>query len=119
MQLAELSKCLTPRALDAQLRTSPKDLDGMYERSLSRSAHPNDLRQLLVWLAFSLRPLHIEELAEVSAIDISSKDLPAYDPDLRYFVPTDVLDLCHDFVVLIPASECRLSVPGFMLILMQ
>ena len=81
----------------------------MYERSLSRSANPKELKQLLVWLAFSIRPLRVEELAEVIAIDFLSKDMPTYDPDLRYFVPTDVLDLCAGFVTLIPDGEGELS----------
>ncbi|KAF7973994.1 hypothetical protein HWV62_13605 [Athelia sp. TMB] len=104
LQIAELSKCLTRRAVDEQLRSLPKDLDGMYERSLSRSANQHELKQLLIWLAFSVRHLLVEELAEVIAIDFSLKDTPAYDPDLRYFSPTDVLDLCAGFVTCVPIS---------------
>ncbi|KAF7986998.1 hypothetical protein HWV62_79 [Athelia sp. TMB] len=104
-QIAELFKCLAPRAVDAQLRSLPKDLDGMYERSLSRSANPHELKQLLIWLAFSMRPLQLQELAEVTAIDLSSPDTPAYDPDLRYFSPIHVLDICAGFVTFIPAGE--------------
>ncbi|KAF7973986.1 hypothetical protein HWV62_13589 [Athelia sp. TMB] len=103
-QIAELIKCLTPRDVDAQLRSLPKDLDGMYERTLTRSANPEQLKQLLIWLAFSVRHLLVEELAEVIAIDFSRKDTPAYDPDLRYFSPTDVLDLCAGFVTCVPIS---------------
>ena len=104
MQIEELSKCCSPHAVDAQLQALPKDLDGMYERSLSRSTNPDDLKQLLVWLAFSIRPLAIEELAEVITIDFSSSSTPTYNSDLRYFAPTDVLNLCSGFVTFIPTS---------------
>ncbi|KAF7974001.1 hypothetical protein HWV62_13619 [Athelia sp. TMB] len=104
-QIAELLKCRTPRAVDAQLRSLPKDLDGMYERSLSRSANPRELKHLLVWLAFSMRPLQVEEFAEVVTIDFLSQDIPTYDPNLRYFISTDVLDLCAGFVTFIPNDK--------------
>ncbi|KAF7974281.1 hypothetical protein HWV62_13084 [Athelia sp. TMB] len=104
LQIAELFKCLTPRAVDAQLRSLPKDLDGMYEQTLTRSANAEQLKLLLIWLAFSVRHLLIEELAEVIAIDFSLKDAPAYDPDLRYFSPTDVLDFCAGFVTCVPIN---------------
>ena len=81
----------------------------MYERTLCNSANPDELRQLLIWLAFSVRHLLVEELAEVIAIDFSSNDIPAYDSDLRYFSPTDVLDSCASFVTLVPIGEGGLS----------
>ncbi|KAF7974283.1 hypothetical protein HWV62_13088 [Athelia sp. TMB] len=109
LQIAELSKCLTRRAVNEQLRSLPKDLDEMYERSLSRSANRHELKQLLIWLAFSVRHLRLEELADVTAIDFSSNDTPTYDPDLLYFSPMHVLDLCAGFVTLIPIGELRWS----------
>lgn len=81
----------------------------MYERTLCHSANPNELKQLLTWLAFSVRHLLIEELAEIIVIDFSSKDAPAYNPDLQYFSPTDVLDLCAGFVTFIPAAKGELN----------
>ncbi|KAF7973989.1 hypothetical protein HWV62_13595 [Athelia sp. TMB] len=105
LQIAELSKCPTRRAVNEQLRSLPKDLDEMYERSLSRSANRHELKQLLIWLAFSVRHLRLEELADVTAIDFSSNDTPTYDPDLLYFSPMHVLDLCAGFVTLIPIGE--------------
>ncbi|KAF7976141.1 hypothetical protein HWV62_7443 [Athelia sp. TMB] len=102
LQIAELSRCRSPRAVEAQLRSLPKDLDGMYERSLSQSANPRDLKQFLVWLAFSSRPLSVEELADVIAIEFFPDGTSSYNPDLRYFASTDVLDLCCGFVTFSP-----------------
>ncbi|KAF7976145.1 hypothetical protein HWV62_7451 [Athelia sp. TMB] len=105
LQIAELSKCLSPRAVEAQLRALPKDLDGMYERSLSQSANPRDLKQLLVWLAFSARPLSVEELADVIPVEFFPDGPSLYNPDLRYFDSTDVLDLCSGFVTFVPIVD--------------
>ncbi|KAF7985911.1 hypothetical protein HWV62_43816 [Athelia sp. TMB] len=87
-----------PRTVEAQLRSLPKDLEGIYEKILARSKNPHELRQFLLWLAFSNRPLEVEELADVIAID-SSADLPSYAEDLRYFCPTNTLVVCSGFVV--------------------
>ncbi|KAF7979993.1 hypothetical protein HWV62_40082 [Athelia sp. TMB] len=97
LQIAELSECHSPRTVEAQLRSLPKDLEGIYEKILARSKNPHELRQFLLWLAFSNCPLEVEELADVIAID-SSADLPTYAEDLRYFCPTNTLVVCSGFV---------------------
>lgn len=83
--------------MEEQLRDLPKDLEGMYKKSLSNSPDRQNLKQLLVWLAFSARPLESEELADVVTVDFSSNSLPLYDPDLRYFEPADMLITCSSF----------------------
>ncbi|KZP03973.1 hypothetical protein FIBSPDRAFT_657023, partial [Athelia psychrophila] len=98
LQISELFTCRTRKAVDDQLRDLPKDLEGMYEKSLLKSPHPQDLKRFLMWLAFSSRPLESEELTDVVSVDLSSNDLPSYDPDLRYFGPPDMLITCSSFV---------------------
>ena len=96
--------------MDAQLRTLPKDLSGMYERSLSCSTNPRDLKQILVWLAFSSRPLTLQELAEVVTIDFStSNDMPTYNSDLLFFSTTDILAFCTGFVTFLPSGKGKVS----------
>lgn len=80
------------------MRSLPKGLDGIYEKILSSSTSKNDLKQFLLWLAFSKRPLEAEELADVVTVDFSSEDLPTYEEDLRYFGPTSMLIVCSGFV---------------------
>ncbi|KZP12272.1 hypothetical protein FIBSPDRAFT_836445 [Athelia psychrophila] len=109
-QISELSKCRTRRAVDDQLRNLPKDLEGMYERALLNSPHHQDLKQCLMWLAFSSYPLRPEELADVVTVDLSAHGLPSYDPDLRYFGTADMLITCSGFVTETDAaakSLCR------------
>ena len=51
---------------------------------------------LLQWLAFSERPLQLEEVAEVLAIDINDK--PRFDPQRRLADPHDVVEICSSLV---------------------
>ncbi|KZP07460.1 ankyrin [Athelia psychrophila] len=97
LQIVELSKCRTRRSVDDQLKAVPKGLDAAYERMLLSNRNPGHLKQLLIWLAFSQHDLRVEELADVIAVDFS-KDLPSFDPSLRFFRATDVLEICCGFV---------------------
>lgn len=85
--------------MEEQLKTFPKDVEGIYETALLKYEDPDrhDLKQFLLWLAFSTRPLNAKELTEVAAVKISSNGLPSYDPDLRYLVPSGVLATCSIF----------------------
>ncbi|KAF7980071.1 hypothetical protein HWV62_39860 [Athelia sp. TMB] len=98
LQIEELSKCYSRRAVEAQLRSLPMGLDGIYERSLSRCTNPRDLKQFLLWLAFSTRPLSENELVDVIAVDFSTRSIPSFDEDLRYFNPADMMSLCSGLV---------------------
>ncbi|KZP31886.1 ankyrin [Athelia psychrophila] len=97
LQIVELSKCRTRRSVDDQLKAVPKGLDAAYERMLLSSRNPGHLKQLLIWLAFSQHDLRVEELADVIAVNFST-DLPSFDPSLRFFRATDVLEICCGFV---------------------
>ncbi|KZP07476.1 ankyrin, partial [Athelia psychrophila] len=97
LQIVELSKCRTRRSVEAQLKAVPKGLDATYERMLFSNNNPGDLKQVLMWMAFSQHDLRAEELADVIAVDFST-DLPSFDPGLRFFRATDVLEICCGFV---------------------
>lgn len=84
--------------MDEQLLDLPRDLEGMYERSLLQSPRRQDLRRFLMWLAFCSRPLEPKELADVVTVDFVSNGRPSYDPDLRYFGTADMLLTCSSFV---------------------
>lgn len=84
-------------------------LNAMYEKSLSQGTHPEELKQILTWLAFSERPMFIEEIADVVIVDLLSNDVPVYNPDLQLFAPSDILDLCSGFVTLMPRGEYALG----------
>lgn len=98
LQLQELSTCLRPKDLMNKLQSLPRDLEDAYEAILLRCSKPEELKTLLEWLAFSIRPLSLSELADALAVDFSLDEIPAYDPDLRYMDARDILTVCSGFV---------------------
>ncbi|KZP14977.1 hypothetical protein FIBSPDRAFT_896191 [Athelia psychrophila] len=111
LQLKELSRCPNVRALKQKLRELPKDLEETYQQLLSScsSSQANDLWRFLNWVAFSARPITLEELAEVVTIDFPLGSRPCYDRDLRYVVPRDVLTVCSGFITEFEASQTLLT----------
>ncbi|KZP17520.1 hypothetical protein FIBSPDRAFT_830538, partial [Athelia psychrophila] len=100
LQLKELIQCSNLRDLKQQLRKLPKGIEETYERLLlrARASKRDDLRRFLQWLAFSERPIALEELAEVVTVDLQASNRPCYDPDLRSMDVKDALTICSGFV---------------------
>ena len=97
-QLDELRKCLKLKSLQKTLRSLPKSLHDTYARILLNIEEENcqDAFKLLQWLAYSARPLRIEELAEVVAIELDESS--HFDPDMRLREPRDVLTICSSLI---------------------
>jgi ankyrin repeat protein len=93
-----LRKCLKLDALRKALKSLPKTLDDTYARILCDidEEYSQDAFKILQWLAYSARPLQIEEVAEVIAVDI--KDDPRFDPGNRLREPRDILTICSSLV---------------------
>ena len=74
-QLDSLQHCLPP-SIRHTLKELPESLDGTYERVLREIKKPNrDLaHRLLQCLVVAIRPLRVEELAEVLAVDFDDGD---------------------------------------------
>ena len=71
LQLDTLGKCRNRLMLRKSLATLPPTLDQTYDRILC-AIDENDSEyavRILRWLAFSTRPLLVEEISEVVAID--------------------------------------------------
>ena len=84
--------------MEAQLRSLPRDLEGIYDRILSCCTNRDDLKRFLLWLAFSNRPLGLAELSDVVTVDFTVDGPPTYQEDLRYFNYTNMLATCSGFV---------------------
>jgi hypothetical protein len=86
--------------VEEQLLHLPKDLNESYDRIISRIdlRRHDDARNVFQWLAFSIRPLELAELAEVVAVDFCSRDVPWFDCHRRYYDARDVLRVCCGFV---------------------
>lgn len=65
LQLEELKSCPTPGDVREALRTLPKTLKETYDKILkpARERHQPYIRAALQWIACSVRPLSLDELA--------------------------------------------------------
>ncbi|KAI0572068.1 multiple ankyrin repeats single kh domain protein [Pyrenophora tritici-repentis] len=99
-QLDTLAKCRNLVMLRKSLATLPQTLDQTYERILTAISEEDCVyaMRILQWLSFSARPLSVEEIAEVVAIDVT-RDL-AFDRDEVLEDPLEVLDICSSLVTI-------------------
>jgi ankyrin repeat domain-containing protein 50 len=100
-QLDALKRCRKKKALLEALETLPKTLDDTYERILTsvEKDYQQEVRRALIWLAFSRRPLRIEELAEAAVVD--SNLSPPFDPEERLHDPcNDILEILGSLVTI-------------------
>ncbi len=81
------------------LRSLPKTLDETYDRILvGIGEHDRSYAfRALQWLAFSARPVSIEEVAEAMVVDMDC-DLPHVDYERALRDPRDLLDICTSLV---------------------
>jgi hypothetical protein len=84
-------------ALRKALKALPKTLDETYARILDNinEEYSQDAFRILQWLVYSARPLRIEEIAEVLAINT---DESRFDPENRLPEPRDLLTICSSLV---------------------
>ena len=99
-QLDALQGCLNLPTLRKALASLPKALDETYARILCNipEDHSQDAIKILQWLTYSARPLRIEELAEIIAINITGE--PWFDPDARFPDQREILKVCSSLVTL-------------------
>ncbi|KFY98731.1 hypothetical protein V500_01563 [Pseudogymnoascus sp. VKM F-4518 (FW-2643)] len=111
-QMDTLGKCRTRLSLQKALKALPTTLDETYERILCTisEADSEHAMRILKWLAFSSRPLLVEELAEVVAINVERE--AAFDRDEALEDPMDVLDICLSLVSVVLIEEPSLSEPN-------
>ncbi|KAH9988272.1 hypothetical protein BJV74DRAFT_951505 [Russula compacta] len=103
-QLETLRHCLPPsfRHVLAEL---PETLDGTYERILSEIPKSNRMhaRRLLQCLTVAVRPLRVEELAEVLAVNFDATGgIPKLEEDLRWEDQEQaVLSACSSLIAIV------------------
>ena len=102
-QLEVLRHCF-PANLRHTLEELPKSLDETYKRILNEINNANRVHsyRLLQCLAVALRPLRVEELAEVLAFDLTTAHLPKLNVDWRWEDQEEaVLSACSSLVSVI------------------
>jgi ankyrin repeat protein len=106
-----LGKCRNRAMLRKSLATLPPTLDQTYDRilcAISKEDSEYALR-ILQWLTFSARPLFVEEVAEVVAINVVRE--PAFDHDEVLEDPLEVLNICSSLVTITTEKKQNRSSP--------
>ena len=94
IMLDRLQDCYNEHSYRQQLESMPKSLTDVYCRMLFGVTDRNfgAVYKILNWLAFSVRPLTLAELAETVAIDAT------FDPHSRFSDPLHILKTCSGLV---------------------
>ena len=93
-----IAECRNLVMLRRSLATLPKTLDQTYDRILTAISEEDRIYtiRILQWLTYSARPLTLEEVAEVAAIDIARE--PAFNRDEVLVDPLEALKICSSLV---------------------
>src|SRR4051812_10878037 len=85
--------------LRKELASLPETLDETYDRILCsiHELYSQYALQIQQWLAFSARPLRIEEIAEVTAVDTGGDS--RFEAKNRLKEPRDILIICSSLVI--------------------
>ena len=109
-QLEALRYCL-PSSVRLILNELPESLDETYERILKEINKPNrdHARRLLQSLIVAIRPLQVEELAEVLAVDFDDDEgIPKLNPNWRWEDEEQALLMsCSSLIAIIETEDSR------------
>ncbi|KAF8498248.1 hypothetical protein F5888DRAFT_234093 [Russula emetica] len=109
-QLEVLRQCLPP-SVRPTLKELPESLDITYERILKEIKKPNRrlAQRVLQCLVVALRPLRVEELAEVLAVDFDDAEgIPRLKPDWRWEEQElALLSACSSLIAIVEAGDSR------------
>ena len=83
--------------LRQKLNGLPTTLNSIYDQILTRieEADAVNAMKLLLWLTFSERPIHVEDLAIILEFDVENQK---FDEDAKLHYPDDVLKICSSLV---------------------
>ena len=105
-----LRQCLPP-SVRPTLRELPESLDTTYERILKEIKKPNKrlAQRVLQSLVIAVRPLRVEELAEVLAVDFDDAEgIPRLKPDWRWEEQElALLSACSNLIAIVRAGDSR------------
>jgi hypothetical protein len=107
--LEVLRDCL-PSSVRRFLEELPESLDETYERVLREIKKPNrdHARRLLECLVAAIRPLRVEELAEVLAIDFNAEGVPELNASWRWEdQERALLTSCSSLIAIVDTGPSR------------
>ena len=105
-----LRHCLPP-SVRRTLNELPESLDETYERILGEIKKPNreHAHRVLQCLVVAIRPLRVEELAEVFAVDFDNEGIPKLKPDWRWGDQEQaLLTSCSSLIVIVKSGGVRI-----------
>ncbi|KAF8492386.1 hypothetical protein F5888DRAFT_911209 [Russula emetica] len=108
-QLELLRQCFPP-SVQRILEELPESLDETYERILREIRKPNQgyAHRLLRCLVVAVRPLRVEELAEVLAFDFNTGGMPKLNPGWRWEDQEEaVMSACSSLVTIVKDRNSR------------
>ncbi len=108
-QLELLRHCFPP-SVRRILEELPDSLDETYERILREIRKPNQghAHRLLQCLVVAVRPLRVEELAEVLAFDFNTGGMPKLNPGWRWEDQEEaVMSACSSLVTIVKDGDSR------------
>jgi Ankyrin repeats (3 copies)/Ankyrin repeat len=108
-QLELLRQCFPP-SVRRILEELPDSLDETYERILKEIRKPNQghAHRLLQCLVVAVRPLRVEELAEVLAFDFNTGGMPKLNPGWRWEDQEEaVTSACSSLVTIVKDGDSR------------
>ena len=109
-QLEVLRHCF-PSSVGRILEELPESLDGTYERILREIRKPNQghARRLLQCLVAAVRPLRVEELAEILAFDFNAEGVPRLNLGWRWENQEEaVMSACSSLVMIVKDGDLRI-----------
>ena len=107
MQLSALSDCNSPDEVATQLKNLPADLNQSYQQFFAKlDSHYHDMVLTIVqWLAFSKKPLTIDQICEVVAIvKVEEDQHPRYEPGKKWN-RLSVERVCADLVTVVNGNK--------------
>jgi hypothetical protein len=109
-QLEVLRHCFPP-SVRRILKELPDSLDETYERILREIRKPNQghAHQLLQCLVAAVRPLRVEELAEILAFDFNAEGIPKLNLGWRWKDQEEaVMSACSSLVIIVKDGDSRI-----------
>ena len=110
-QLETLRHCLPP-SVRRTLDELPESLDETYERMIKEIKKPNrdHALRILQCLVVAIRPLRVEELAEVLAVDFDDAEgMPKLNPNWRWEDQEQaLLSSCSSLIAIVESDETRI-----------
>ena len=105
LQLMELKKCPTQKAIKEQLNNLPEGLDETYDRILlgTNKKHCGYTKTFLMWLCFAIRPMTLKELGATVIVNLAAENGPQFECENEIQDISDILKMCSSFVI---ESKC-------------